>query len=369
MRFSSAKEKCRRFPYVAAAWIVFLYLASAAWGASDSVVGSITSSVPQAGAVREGKRALLAVGDEIFVDDTLFTDEAGQLEVAFEDGTTLGLGPSSEVQVRDFAMTEDKNSFHSEIIRGAARLVTGDLVKRNPGGFKISTPRSTIGIRGTEVLAVVRGGDEILMVPVLGGRREGDTPSVSDSSHVTVIDRRSGQIYRITEPGLVFTHSRSGPSRLTRPNPDKRAAIEVLIRMTEVPTEGVQGIQENFDNNVDKVLTEQPDEVERAPETPGFPSSRRPVPTPGGTAPGFSPPSNGNGGAGDGPSDSSSGAGRDGGRDGNDGKDRADDSWKNELPGESVVGGGDPRRGGGDEVVKIGSETVIPVPRLPSVCD
>jgi hypothetical protein len=368
MRFSRTKEKYRRFPSVAAAWLVLLFLASAAWGAGDSpAVGSITSSVPQAGAVREGKRALLVTGDEIFVEDTLFTDEAGQLEVTFEDGTTLDLGPSSEVQVRDFTMTEDKNSFHSEIIRGAARLVTGDLVKRNPGGFKISTPRSTIGIRGTEVLAVVRGGDEILMVPVLGGRREGDAPSASDSSHVTVIDRRSGQIYRITEPGLVFTHSRSGPSRLTRPNPDKRAAIEVLIRMTEVPTEGVQGVQENFDSNVDRVLAEQPDEIERAPETPGLPSSRRPVPTPGGTVPGGNLPGNGNGNdggrGGDGPSPDNSSGGRDGG------KDRADDSWKNELPGESVVGGGDPRRGGGGEVVKIGGETIIPVPRIPSVCD
>ncbi|MDR2175381.1 MAG: FecR family protein [Synergistaceae bacterium] len=346
MRFSEAKKKFTGTISLAAAGLVLLCLASAAWSADSLSVsasepaGSITSFVPRAGAVREGTKTPLAVGDGIFAEDSLFTDETGQMEITFLDGTTLDLGPLSEVHVRDFTMTEQKNSFHSDLLRGAARLVTGDLVKRNPGGFRISTPRSTIGIRGTEVLLVVRGGDEILMVPVLGGRREGDPAGASDHSRVTVIDKQTGQMHKITEPGWVFTRSGSGPARLTKPSPEKRAAIDVLIRMTGVPNEEISEMPADFHQNVDKVLEENPDEPEQTPEAPPAGSSGRNGPSP------------------DGPSQFAP-----------DGGNRADDGWKNELPGESVVGAGDPRIGKNDESVKIGAEPVIPIPRVPSVCD
>jgi hypothetical protein len=365
-------------PLVPAICLAFLCLGAPAWGGEPA--GAVTSSVPEAGAVRGGKRTPLAAGDEIFVEDVLFTDEKGQLEITFEDGTTLDLGPSSEAHVRDFTMTETKNSFHSELIKGAARVVTGELVKRNPGGFKISTPRSTIGIRGTEVLSVVRGGDEILMVPVLGGRREGDAPGASDSSHVTVIDRRTGQMYRITEPGWVFTHSGRGPSRLTRPNPEKRAALDSLIRITGVPTEGVSFTPGDFNQNVDRVLEEHPEEPVRAPDMPGFSEGRRPgwsVSTPDGNVNG------GNGGdssvgdssGGDAPGGDSSGKDASSESSPGDRADlgggdrRQDDSWKNELPGESVIGRGDPRIRDRGDPVRIGAEPLIPSPRIPSNCD
>ncbi|MDR1649439.1 MAG: FecR family protein [Synergistaceae bacterium] len=369
MKFSKIKNTLLLF--LPAASLILLCPAPSAWSADSPSVGSVTSSVPQAGAVREGGRTPLSAGGEIFVEDALFADETGQLEVAFEDGTTLDLGPSSEVQVRDFSMTEEKNSFHSELIRGAARLVTGSLVKRNPGGFKISTPRSTIGIRGTEVLLVVRGGDEILTVSVLGGRREGDSASASDTAYVTVIDRQTGEMHRITEPGWVFTRSKSGSVRLTKPNPEKRAAIDVLVRMTGAPTEEIPRMPADFNENVDKVLEEHPDEILQAPEAPSSFGTRRPPATvddnvDGNVGGNMGDNVGGNVGDNVGGNVDDNVGGNVGGRDG---QGRVDESWKNELPGESIVGAEDPRVGKSDGIVRIGAEPVVPVPRAPSVCD
>lgn len=206
--------------------------------------GEVTEVVPRSMAKRGSTETPLAPRSEIFERDVLTTDAGGRLEVTFRDGTLLSVGPQSEVDVREFAMGSEKNVFQSDILKGAARVVTGELVKRNPGGFKISTPRSTIGIRGTTVLFVVRGGDEVVAVQSLGS----DAPA---GAHVTVIDKERGGVERIDEAGLAFVRRRGGAGAVSRLDEKQRAALDSLAGYTRP---GRTGDAKQFNELVDTVL-------------------------------------------------------------------------------------------------------------------
>lgn len=233
--------------------------------AAEPAVGKVTELVPRSAAKRDGREVPLTAGAEIYEKDALVTDAGGRIEVTFQDGTLLSVGPQSEVDIREFVMSDAKNEFRSELIKGAARVVTGGLVRRNPGGFKIGTPRSTIGIRGTTVLCIFRGGDEIIAVESLGD-------GAVRGGHVTVIDRTSGDSMRIDEAGLAFVRRRGGKGSVARLDDRKRAAVDALAGYTQPRT--VDGGAKIFNDLVDTVLENPVEAQPPSAPTPSAPSTR-----------------------------------------------------------------------------------------------
>ena len=210
-------------------------------------VGKVTETIPRSWTKRGNGEVFLELEAPVYVEDLLITDESGQLEITFQDGTLVALGPLSEASVRDFVVSDVKNSFHAELFKGAVRIVTGEVVKRNPGGVKINTPRSTIGIRGTTVLCVFRGGDEIISVESLG-----DEALVG--AHVTIIDRGNGNSERINEAGLSYVRRRGeATGNIERLEPGKRAAVNALMEFTQ-PARVAEPTKQEFDSLVDTVL-------------------------------------------------------------------------------------------------------------------
>jgi FecR protein. len=70
------------------------------------------------------------------------------LQIILDDDTTLALAPSTQLELQT-VVPEGKPEFKAHISSGLARFITGKIVEKNPGGFKISTPEGTVGIRGT----------------------------------------------------------------------------------------------------------------------------------------------------------------------------------------------------------------------------
>ena len=196
----------KRYAYFLSSAIIItaLFSFAAPWASfADEKVGEVTSAVPKSWAMRGGKQTPLQSKSEVQLKDSLATDAKGKLEVKLLDGTVIALGVSSEANVSEFIMTDTKNSFKANIAKGVARVVTGDLVKRNPNGFKITTPRSTVGIRGTEVVIMIQGEDEILSVRQIG-----------PGSHVSIVDRLNGNRMRIERPGQSVVSPKNAPARV-----------------------------------------------------------------------------------------------------------------------------------------------------------
>jgi hypothetical protein len=86
------------------------------------------------------------------------TGPDAQVVMRFDDGQRVVLGQNTELKVVDYQFTEanpaaDRMVF--DLLKGGARFVTGLLGRRSQSAFQMRTPQATIGIRGTDFMAVI----------------------------------------------------------------------------------------------------------------------------------------------------------------------------------------------------------------------
>ena len=125
-------------------------------GASDPI-GGTAAATPQATQTPEGGAArTLAVGDPIFLNDTLSTDAAGQALVLFADESSLTLGPNSEIFVDEFVYDGADSGLVFDLKNGLSRYIGGRISKNEDVTF--NTPQGTVGIRGG--IALIQVGEE-----------------------------------------------------------------------------------------------------------------------------------------------------------------------------------------------------------------
>lgn len=90
---------------------------------------------------------------------TVTTGPDSQVVMRFDDGQNVVLHQNTEFRVVDFRYSEaapqqDRSIF--DLLRGAARLVTGVIGRRSQAATQIRAPQATIGVRGTDfMLAIV----------------------------------------------------------------------------------------------------------------------------------------------------------------------------------------------------------------------
>lgn len=93
-------------------------------------------------------------GDGLRETERLSTGASGAATLVLKDGTTLTVGPNSTVDLRRFQFdsTTQKGNFLLDLLQGSVRVVTGVLAKVNPDLFKVQTPTSVVGVRGTDFI-------------------------------------------------------------------------------------------------------------------------------------------------------------------------------------------------------------------------
>lgn len=99
-----------------------------------------------------GETENLAVGDEVFMGDTLEVSENGNVGVLFVDDTTLALGSGGQLVIDElvFDPSGDSGSMALNIANGVFSFVSGQISKTADEAMIINTPVATIGIRGTK---------------------------------------------------------------------------------------------------------------------------------------------------------------------------------------------------------------------------
>lgn len=95
-----------------------------------------------------------APGDSVRQADRVSTGRTGAASLVLRDGTVLTVGPDSLVDIRRFQYdsTTQQGNFLLDLLQGSVRLVTGLLAKVNPDLFKVHTPTSVVGVRGTDFI-------------------------------------------------------------------------------------------------------------------------------------------------------------------------------------------------------------------------
>lgn len=151
-----------------AALVLSALLLPAIAAAAGQAIGCITRI--QAGVGIDGKEA--ALGDQVFSGTTLTTAANGRVEVVFSDTTRLIVGGDSTFVVTNFEYEygEDhkvEKAFF-QLVKGAFRMVTSELIDNSPDAFGVNTPLAVVGIRGTDFWAGYLSPEEIDIVMLAG---------------------------------------------------------------------------------------------------------------------------------------------------------------------------------------------------------
>lgn len=92
-------------------------------------------------------------GEPILVGQTIVTGVNGHVHIRFVDDALVSLRPNSELTVEAYRYDPDfpeNNQVKFFLKKGVARSVTGRSGELNKQGYRMNTPISAIGIRGTD---------------------------------------------------------------------------------------------------------------------------------------------------------------------------------------------------------------------------
>ncbi|MCP5084254.1 MAG: hypothetical protein GY948_21410 [Alphaproteobacteria bacterium] len=123
-------------------------------GRADRVKNSVTGQIG-------GRRSKISAGDSVFQNQRIRTRSNSTAQFRFKDNTRLAVGANSSI-VLDKAVFSGGSSekLVLKAARGAFRFASGKLRKK---AYKIVTPSSTVGIRGTLFdVFIGRSGETIL---------------------------------------------------------------------------------------------------------------------------------------------------------------------------------------------------------------
>jgi hypothetical protein len=129
--------------------------------APDGTIGVVRNFTGSATVTRGGNVLPATTGTRLQVGDTLGTGPDGSLGVILRDNSSLSLGPSSSLVLRDFLFSpsEGKLGLLVRLSSGTMAYLSGLIGKLAPEKARFETPTATIGIRGTYF--VVKAGEPV----------------------------------------------------------------------------------------------------------------------------------------------------------------------------------------------------------------
>ncbi|MCG8686945.1 MAG: FecR family protein [Desulfobacterales bacterium] len=105
--------------------------------------------------IQRGEKVLTAnQGSDLLTEDILLTGDKSYAGLIFTDGTRFTLGPNSQFQLNQYRF-EPKNqayAFSMYLEKGSGLYNSGKISKLAPQAVKLSTPKATVGIRGTRFI-------------------------------------------------------------------------------------------------------------------------------------------------------------------------------------------------------------------------
>jgi hypothetical protein len=148
-----------RYPVFRRLLLCFVFAAFGA--AADPQVAGMVKSVSGSVTIARGTDSLPAqVGMPLYQSDRVITGPDGAAGITFEDNALLSLGPSANLSIDRFVFdtTTHDGAFDITLAKGKLAVVSGQIAKHQEDAMKVHTPGSILGVRGTEFVVEVGGG-------------------------------------------------------------------------------------------------------------------------------------------------------------------------------------------------------------------
>jgi hypothetical protein len=152
-----------RLPSVCAALAIVL-TSSAAFAGND--IGGVSQKEYKGatGAPAGGAASALYFANDVYSGERVTTPDAGSTKLTFQDSTELQVGANSSVVLDHFVYDPSSQTGDAAInfSKGIFRFVTGDI--KNKSNVKLTTPTTSLTIRGTNFKLVVTDAGTIIEV-------------------------------------------------------------------------------------------------------------------------------------------------------------------------------------------------------------
>ena len=152
--------------FYAALAIAFCASLATSTAQADSKIGGVNQKEYKGatGAPTGGAASPLYFANDVFSGETVSTPEAGSTRLVFQDSTELNVGANSTVVLDHFVYDPGSHTGDASInfTKGIFRFVTGDI--QNKSNVKLTTPTTSLTIRGTDFKVIVTDAGTIVAV-------------------------------------------------------------------------------------------------------------------------------------------------------------------------------------------------------------
>ncbi len=126
--------------------------------AAEEPIGNVVTLTGTVTVIRNKDSLPLHLRDDIFLNDTVQTSSSSSLGITFNDATTFNLSANAKITIDNYVYEDGgkSNAGIFDIGKGTVAFVAAAVAKT--GDMKITTPTSTLGIRGTTGLVEVPEG-------------------------------------------------------------------------------------------------------------------------------------------------------------------------------------------------------------------
>ena len=153
-------------PLYAALAVALCASAATSPAQADSKIGGVNQKEYKGatGAPSGGAASPLYFANDVFSGETVSTPEAGSTKLVFQDSTELNVGANSTVVLDHFVYDPGSRTGDASInfTKGIFRFVTGDI--QNKSNVKLTTPTTSLTIRGTDFKLIVNDAGTIVAV-------------------------------------------------------------------------------------------------------------------------------------------------------------------------------------------------------------
>lgn len=186
-----------------------------ATGLAAPTVGTTAAVQGEVSLLTGGSRRRAQVRSSIQLNDEVQTQEDSALQILLLDQTTFTVGENCSIIIDEFVYDPGgpSGSLGARVLTGAFRYMSGQIAKANPEEVNVTTPSSTIGIRGTIVEGIV-GADAIELARQAGLNIGG--ASTSDAT-ITILRGPGTGSNTLDETGVITITSGGVTTEILEP--------------------------------------------------------------------------------------------------------------------------------------------------------
>jgi len=232
-----------RFQLLASAsFLTFIVGHGSAQADTTDVAGSAVTAIPSIQAVLgEAAPRSIAVGNNIFRNESITTGPSGHLHILFRDESNMTLGPNAKLVIDEFVYDAEAGTGNVVLqqAEGIMRFVGGAISKT--GNVTINTTVGTIGVRGGVVLVNVldTGGVQVFFV-------FGDEVSFDSVSGDNLVLNDIGFSFSVDPDGAIGDPVEINPDELGETMNSLESPDSTAVRVS-VPDAALSNLQDRLE--------------------------------------------------------------------------------------------------------------------------